>query len=263
MKHVLSAIAVASLASCASVSASAPTERDAPSRRETLRWDADGVTFEGVLVHPSQKEIRGAVLVFPDYFGVTEYPRVEAERLARLGFEALVVDLYGGGLAARDDADASARSGALIAAPEQLRVRAQAALAALQARVPGKPVAAVGFSFGGHAALELARLGAELSSVAVVWGVLETPQAAGAEGIRAPVLVLHGTRDPIAPLDSLVRFTQEMDAAGRPYRVVLFGGARHAFTNPAVGAAPEGPLAFDAASADAAHRELEAFLLGR
>jgi len=122
-------------------------------------------------------------------------------------------------------------------------------------------VSAFGFSFGGLAVLELARSGADLESVIVLSGVLDSPSDADAVKIKAPVLILHGSRDPIAPLDMVTQFASAMDATRRPYRVILFGGARHAFTNPAVGTSSEGPFRYSPTDGPAADEAARAFLM--
>ena len=60
-------------------------------------------------------------------------------------------------------------------------------------------VAAIGYCFGGTAALELARTGADLAGVVSFHGGLDSPTPADARTIKAKVLVLHGADDPFVP----------------------------------------------------------------
>ena len=101
-------------------------------------------------------------------------------------------------------------------APDRLAQRAAAGLAALSARaeVNGR-LAAVGFCFGGMAALTLARSGASLAAVVSMHGSLATANRAEPGAMTAKVLVCHGALDPHVPMADVVAFTEEMTTAGR------------------------------------------------
>ena len=47
------------------------------------------------------------------------------------------------------------------------------------------------------------------------------------------MLVNIGTEDPLIPPEQRTAFEQEMRAAGADWRMYLYGGAVHSFTNPA------------------------------
>ena len=48
--------------------------------------------------------------------------------------------------------------------------------------------------------------------------------------------VLIGTEDPLVPPDQRTAFEEEMRAAGVDWRMNLYGGAAHSFTNPTASA---------------------------
>jgi dienelactone hydrolase len=52
-------------------------------------------------------------------------------------------------------------------------------------------------------------------------------------GKRPGVLVCIGADDPIIPPEQRADFEKEMKAAGVDWRLQLYGGAGHSFTNPA------------------------------
>ncbi len=207
-----------------------------------VRYDVGGISFESRLILPSGA-MRGGLLFGPDWYGIYDYPLAEARRFAELGFAVLVVDAYGAATRPKSDDEAGQVSGAMRADRAALRARMLAAHRALLARLPeGTEVSAYGFSFGGLAVLELARAGADLKRVAILSGILDTPAPADDANIRCPVLVLHGTADLIAPMAQVETFVRNMDTARRPYRIELFGGASHAFTNPKFKGATSGPF---------------------
>ena len=60
----------------------------------------------------------------------------------------------------------------------------------------------------------------------------QTSAPAATGDVKAPVLVCIGAEDPIVPPDQRAAFEEEMRAAGVDWRLVLYGGAAHSFTNP-------------------------------
>jgi dienelactone hydrolase len=69
-------------------------------------------------------------------------------------------------------------------------------------------LAAVGFCFGGMAALTLARSGAALAAVVSMHGSLATSKPAEPGAVTAKVLVCHGALDPHVPMSDVVAFTE-------------------------------------------------------
>jgi len=121
--------------------------------------------------------------------------------------------------------------------PELLARRAQAGLTALSgcAKAAG-PMAAVGFCFGGMAALTLARSGAELAgaslaAVVSIHGSLATSRPAGKGAVTAKILACHGSADPHVPMNDVAAFAAEMDASGADWQMIIYGGAMHGFTH--------------------------------
>ena len=114
-----------------------------------------------------------------------------------------------------------------------MRRRANAALDCLRNldRVQPDKIAAVGYSFGGCAALELARSGADVKAAVSFYGYLDTPYPAVAGSIKAKLLVFHGMHDPVVPVSSLAAYCQEMTAADADSQVVTYADAGHGFCN--------------------------------
>jgi dienelactone hydrolase len=110
--------------------------------------------------------------------------------------------------------------------------RAQAGLAALAA-TPGTsgPTAAVGFCFGGLAALQLARAGTPLVAAVSIHGSLATSTPAKLGAVRARLLACHGAADPHVPLGDVTAFAEEMNEAGADWQLIMYGGAQHGFTH--------------------------------
>jgi dienelactone hydrolase len=92
-------------------------------------------------------------------------------------------------------------------------------------------MAAIGFCFGGMAALTLARSGVDLAGVVSIHGSLTTSKPAEPGAVTAKLLVCHGASDPHVPMDDVVAFTDEMNRADADWQLVVYGRAVHGFTH--------------------------------
>jgi len=229
---------------------------------EAIEYQLDGVTFHGHLARPAEDGARRpGVLVAPEWWGLNPYARRRAEQLAALGYVALAIDMYGEGKVTSDAATASAWAGTTRTGPLSRR-RSARALQWLQSHpsVRSDRIAGVGFCFGGSVMLELARSGAEVRGVASFHGSLATPLPAERGVLRAAVLVLHGADDPYVTDEEVLTFRNEMRAAGADWRICLFGGAVHSFSNPDADVAGLPGLAYHAPSERRGWRTFLAFL---
>lgn len=98
-------------------------------------------------------------------------------------------------------------------------------------------------------ALELARSGADLRAVVGFHPGLSSPRPAESGAIQAAVLMCCGADDPVVSVERRDAFEKEMRAAGvADWRLEVFGGVGHCFTNPRVNELAIPGLAFDAAA---------------
>jgi dienelactone hydrolase len=241
--------------------AAAPSARAAIVSRP-LEYQAGETTLIGYLVYDDARTgPRPGVLVVPDWIGLGDFAKKKAEEVAALGYVALAVDMYGGGLIAADQEEAGKLAGALKGNRAELRARVNAALEALarQPQVARGKLAAIGFCFGGTTVLELARSGASVAGVVSFHGGLDTPDPADAKNIRGKVLVLHGADDPLVPPPEVQAFEDEMRRARVDWQLVAYGGAVHAFTNPKAGVDPSRGVAYNEAAARRSWRAMKDF----
>jgi dienelactone hydrolase len=200
---------------------------------QELAYEADGLSMKGRLYLPATRGPVPGVLVFPEAFGLGEHAKSRARRLAELGYAALAADLHGDATLIEDLGAVMPLINALRADPFRIRARAGGELAALAARpeVSGKPIAAIGYCFGGTMALELARGGAGIKSVAGFHSGLATTRPEDAADIKARILVCIGADDPGIPPEQRAAFEAEIRAGGVNWRMDLYGGVVHSFTN--------------------------------
>ena len=184
----------------------------------------------------SSKDLRPGILVFPEWWGLTDYPKHRAEQLAKLGYVAFAADMYGKGVTTDDPNQAGQLAGKVKGDIDLLRARASAALDQLK-NAPGvdaKRMAAIGYCFGGTVALELARSGADLAGVVSFHGGLDTPRPDDAKNIKGKILICTGGDDAFIPPHQIAAFEDEMRKGNVDWQVIVYGGAHHAFTNPDV-----------------------------
>ncbi|MCT2591462.1 dienelactone hydrolase family protein [Streptomyces sp. N2-109] len=200
----------------------------------TIEYPADGLPMIGYLALPNGADRRPAVLLGPEGPGPGDVERRRADALAELGYVALAFDLHGGRYLG-DPEEMLARCMPLLADPGRMRGIGHAALDVLrdEPRTDSDRIAAVGYGTGGAIGLELGRDGVDLRAIGTV-NALTTGRAAETARIRCPVWAGVGSEDPIMPPAQRDAFTAEMQAAGVDWRLVVYGGALHAFHHPPV-----------------------------
>ena len=186
---------------------------------------------------------RPTVLISHMIGGRESFVERKAEALAQLGFAAFALDMYGENRRARNPEHGREMMNALLNDRAALRRRILAALHAVRTlpQVDSERIAALGYCFGGLCVLDLARSGANIRGVISTHGLLKPP-GLPKEPIRAKVLVLHGHDDPLAPVEDVRAFQDEMTEARADWQMHIYGGTAHAFTNPTAANAGAGLL---------------------
>lgn len=213
-----------------------------PIETRDVEFDSDGTAFVGFVARPTGEGPRPAVLLLPDWTGRNDTTRVRAMMLARLGYIAMAGDIYGGGEHV-DQEHAPARAASFYRDPALLAQRVEANADHLRSLVDvdQRRIAVMGYCFGGAAALQFARGGAEVAGVVSFHGGLGTGLPATSGSIRTPLLVLTGTADPVVPDDAVVGFENELREAGADdWQIISYSGAMHAFTIPDMNAPDHG-----------------------
>lgn len=222
---------------------------------KTYEYSGNGKKFVGYLVkaagesHVSEakasadktKEVKSeskpAILLVHNWMGVTAETKKQADRFAKLGYTVFAVDVYGQGKNPKDVKEASKTADQFKKDRKLLRENLNIALADLikQENVDAKKIVAMGYCFGGTAALELARSGADLLGVISFHGGLDSPTPADGRNIKAKVLALHGAIDPFVKVGDLIAFENEMNNSKIDYQLISYGNTVHSFTEVAAG----------------------------
>ena len=176
---------------------------------------------------------RPGVLVHPDARGYDDHTKNSAKRLAALGFAAMACDLHGEQAYYEKSEDALALVMPLSERLDRMRDRARAEYEAFIARpqVDAAKVASIGYCMGGHMSVELARDGAPLVASVGFHGGVVPPSPEDTKKITGKVLICTGAEDPLIPPENRARFEKDMTAAGVDWRMHVYGGVYHSFTN--------------------------------
>lgn len=243
-----------------SSSSPASASRVTIATRDLSYTDRD-IRLTGVL-HWNDAQVgrRPGILLVHGGAGLDGHAREQAQRYAELGYAVLACDMYGDGVAG-DRERVMACLAALRDDPAFLVRRGQAGLSALS-RCPevGETLAAIGFCFGGMAALALARSGADLTGVVSIHGSLATSMPAEPGAVVAKVLVCHGASDPHIPMADVTAFTEEMNHADADWQLIVYGRAMHGFTHKHAVAGAMPGVAFDPLADERSFTATRAFL---
>ena len=208
---------------------------------------------------------RPGILVVHEWWGLNAYARKRADMLAKLGYTALALDMYGEGKTAAHPDDAARFSAAVRRNLPLMKARFLAARKLLveQPTVNPDKIAAIGYCFGGSVVLEMAIEGVDLAAVASFHGGLGGLSTPEPGAVKAKILVANGADDPFATAKQIAAFKAMMTAAGADYTFINYPGAKHSFTNPGadeLGKRFNLPLAYNARADQESWQALQALL---
>ncbi len=248
------------------VSFGTSTAKTADVEGKEVVYNAGGLLMRGYIAFDkNRKGRRPGVLVVPEWWGITDYERHRARMLAEKGYTALAIDMYGEGKQALNPDEAAGYSRGVAQRPEVEKERFMAAMDFLrqQPEVAPSRIAAIGYCFGGGVVLNMAGQGVDLKGVASFHGSLGAVKPARRGDVKARILVLQGTGDKFVSADQIQAFRQQLISADADFRIVLYPGASHAFTNPKADEYAKKfhlPIAYDAEADNKSWRELLVFL---
>lgn len=197
-------------------------------------YELDKTKFEGVLIFDDEGAAKPGLVLVPNWLGINEANLKQASEVAARGYVVFVADMYGTTGRPKNMDEAGKAAGALKGDRALMRKRVNKAFEQLQVQksnLDAKKLGAIGFCFGGTAALELARSGAKLGGVVTFHAGLSSPTPADAKNITGRVMVLHGADDPYESPEEIKAFQDEMRAAKLDWQFVSFGNAVHSFTD--------------------------------
>lgn len=191
--------------------------------------DVPVVTY---VVYPERKDKAPVVIVIHEIFGLSDWIKGVADRLAADGFIAVAPDLLSGkgpggkgteSLATRDDVVRLIRE----LPREEVRARLDAVrLYATKLPAATGRAATIGFCWGGGVSFATATATPDLGAAVVYYGT--SPDAEALANLKVPVLGLYGGDD--ARVNSTIDPAKAaVQKAGGSYEVEIYEGAGHGF----------------------------------
>jgi dienelactone hydrolase len=233
-------------------------------KEEMVSYQLDNSTMNNFVVYDENMEgKRPAVFVIHEWWGLNDYTKMRARELAKLGYIAMAIDMYGNNKKGDNPDEAGKLAGPFYQNPQLAKPIFDAALAKLKTypQMDAGKVAAIGYCFGGAQVLNLARMGEDLKAVVSFHGNL-TVTTPDKDLLKAKILVCHGNDDNFVPMSEVEQFKHQMDSIGASYRFKGYDGATHAFTNPSAtenGKKFNLPIAYNAAADTASWNEMKDF----
>ncbi len=264
MKKIISVFVLAIFAACNPKPAEEKKAPEMKVKEESVAYSADSVNMQGfVAYNEADSSKRPVVMIVHEWWGLVDYPKERARQLAKLGYFAMAVDLFGDGKTASNPGEAQALVMPFYTNPQMAKARFDAALEKVKTYSQADPnnIAVIGYCFGGNVALNMARMGEDLKGAVSFHGsLLGVPP--DKKTLKAEVLVCHGDADKFVSPEEVSQFTHQMDSIGAKYTLKHYANATHAFTNPAStenGKKFSMPVEYNAAADTASFNEMIAF----
>ena len=187
-------------------------------------------TVKGAVYTPEGKGPFPALIVIHEWWGLNDWVKEQASKLADQGYVTLAVDLYRGKVATTPEEAHEIMRGV----PEDRAKRdLSAAFDYLASRpnVKKSKIGAIGWCMGGGYSLDVALQEPTLAADVINYGHLATDPAA-LKKINAPILGLFGAQDRGITPDDVHKFEQQLKEFGKKIDVTIYPDAGHAFENP-------------------------------
>jgi carboxymethylenebutenolidase len=195
-----------------------------------VSYKSGNETVNAVLYTPSGSGPFPALVVIHEWWGLNDWVKDQAQKLADQGYATLAIDLYRGKVAKTAEEAHEIMRGVpedrarrdLLAAYDYL---------ASQPNVNKSKIGTIGWCMGGGYALDLAVDQPKLAAAVINYGHLATEEASLSK-INAPILGLFGGQDRGIPPESVNAFDQQLKKLGKKVEVKIYPDAGHAFENP-------------------------------
>ncbi len=198
--------------------------------QKNVSYKSGNETVNAILYTPNGNGPFPALVVIHEWWGLNDWVKEQAQKLADQGYETLAIDLYRGKVAASPDEAHELMRGVPQDRAQRDLLAAYDYLAS-QPNVKKDKIGAIGWCMGGGYALDLAIAQPKLAVDIINYGHLATDDAT-LQKIDAKVLGIFGGQDRGITPDSVHTFEQQMRKLGKSIEIKIYPDAGHAFENP-------------------------------
>lgn len=200
----------------------------------SVNYMIEGKSFTGYYAYPSELNANTkTILIIHEWWGLNEYPKSRAMKIAGEGNIAFCIDMYGTGKQGLNPQEAQSLAMPFYENPQLAYQHFMAGYdAAVQLRgVDKNKMVAIGYCFGGSMVLNAAKMGAPVDAIVSFHGGL-VGVPVEKDKLTASVLVCNGGADQFVPETDIDAIKLQMRANNEDFTLINYDGATHAFTNP-------------------------------
>ncbi|MBT5108570.1 MAG: dienelactone hydrolase family protein [Rhodospirillaceae bacterium] len=203
-------------------------------KTKAITYTDGDVTLQGTMAWDAAKTgKRPGILIVHEWWGLDDYARGRAKKLAAEGYVAFALDMYGVGKVTDHPKEAGKWAKQINSNIANWTRRAQAGLAVLKAdpNVAAGKTAAIGYCFGGSTVMQMAYANQDVRAVASFHGSL--PSAADTvTSVKPRIFAAHGRDDTFINADRITAFKAGLDRTKADWEMTVYSGTKHSFTNP-------------------------------
>jgi len=197
---------------------------------KSVSYKSGDDTVQAVLYAPDGKGPFPGIVVIHEWWGLNDWVKEQAAKLADQGYVALAIDLYRGKVATTPEEAHEIMRGV----PEDRAKRdlhAAVEFLKAQSNVKQDRIASIGWCMGGGYSLDGALQESTLTAAVIHYGHLASdPESLKA--IHASILGLFGGQDRGIPVDDVKKFEQALKQQGKKVEIMIYPDAGHGFENP-------------------------------
>jgi carboxymethylenebutenolidase len=197
---------------------------------QSISLQVQGGQANAYVARPKAKA-RGAILVLHEYWGLNDWVKSMADRLANDGYLALAVDLYKG----KVTTDPKAAEALMAGKDDQWDAAVEmSGLEWLKSNAGGAKMATLGWCMGGGESIKASLADPKDVDATVMFYGLPVTDVDKLKTLRGPVLGLWAKKDGWITPDKVKAFDEALTKAGVPHEFHSYD-ADHAFANPSGG----------------------------
>ena len=197
---------------------------------KSVSYQSGDETVQAILHTPEGKGLFPGIVVIHEWWGLNDWIKEQAAKLADQGHVTLSVDLYRGKVATTPEMAHEIMRGV---AEDRAKRDLHAAVRFLQSQpnINQKRLASIACCMGGGDSLDVALKEPTLAATVINYGHLATDPVALMQ-IHAAILGNFAGQDQGIPPADVKKFEQELKRAGKRVDIKIYPDAGHGFENP-------------------------------